>query len=358
MQRLMSLSGKEMYAFGYGISIIRGKSENPIWIDIDDKVQVIVRLNHLNILFPGGYMIEFYDGNEPQNEFRCELPKLSADQAYHVVLSVDPFKRIPFGDVDPAESPARQPFVLPDIQLSLLEKSNAETQNLGNNHLIIGQIRYDGKEWIIQEDYIPACQTISGSYHMRMNYSWFEKSLSAIEISTSEIVHKVRLKKQDNVLAVILSQLSDRMLSFISIRMAQVRIMLSETPPVNMVTLLMDLARVLRNTLDGWQECGRDEVMTYLSEWCGVSQGEFEDTINKTVMHRYDHNDIKSSIDLCFQFLDMVKSVFNSLAKLDFIGKKIDTDLFVKEEQQESKDYEGAVRKKGGFSSLSNISGR
>jgi hypothetical protein len=49
---------------------------------------------------------------------------------------------------------------------------------------------------------------------------------------------------------------------------------------------------------------------------------------------QYDNNDINKNIQKITRFVRVTATLFETLSKLEFIGKKKDTGIFVKEEQQ------------------------
>ncbi|HUN03473.1 MAG TPA: hypothetical protein PLS00_11505, partial [Niabella sp.] len=89
---------------------------------------------------------------------------------------------------------------------------------------------------------------------------------------------------------------------------------------------------VLKNTIDLRIGSGKDELMNYLCEWCELNQGELESLLSNMAALRYNHNDINQNINAIIEFAKVIGKLFNTLSNLEFIGKRKESGLFVKEE--------------------------
>lgn len=89
----------------------------------------------------------------------------------------------------------------------------------------------------------------------------------------------------------------------------------------------------MKNTIDLRTGSGKEELMNYLSEWCELSQGELENMLSGLAGLRYEHNDINSNILPVIRFAKVTGKLFESLSNLEFIGKRKESGIFVKEEQ-------------------------
>lgn len=317
-----------------------------LWMDIDNDIQLLVNFKPVDIILPSGFQYKFTEGKDSKREFKCDLPKIESDAVYYVVLSVDPFSRRPFGMADATESPVRKPFVTSELKISITEEDELSELLLGLNHLVIGRIVREDQVWSIDSDYIVASTFISSNPALFDVYKQVEIYLSSIEKYSGAIINKIRLKKQDNPLAKALNEICCKLLDFLSITLSKYRISTQYGIPVEMVLLVMDLARIVKNSLDSWQDCGKDDFMTYISDWCNVNEGEFEDSLNQVIKHRYDHNKIDFSVDRIVKLLSLLEQMLQTLSGLDYIGKKIETDLFVKEETLMEEEIEGSTTAK------------
>jgi hypothetical protein len=92
------------------------------------------------------------------------------------------------------------------------------------------------------------------------------------------------------------------------------------------------LARLVKNVLDCHLGSGKEELVNYFTEWCNFSQGELEGAITALASHTYDHLDISDSVAKVSVFTKILSQLFHQLARLEYIGKRKDSGIFVKEE--------------------------
>ncbi len=338
IEQINSVSGININGFNYGIISCNASEKElfNIWFDADKGDQVLIKIENLKAVTPGGSRIEISsEASEPVRfniDYKSITKDLSKDDTFLVILSINPFVRVPHGEADPNENPPRKPFSLPEYNIHLIPESKAGDGNIGLYHLVVGRAFLKSGEFEFQDNYIPPCQNIQSNQKLREMHAAFEKQLSGLEKSCIKIAQKVRKKQQRNTLALAISSISNHILSFLSTEMTQFRYIIKEMPPVFTFEKIASLARIIKNGIDTWQGIGKEEMLTYLTEWCDLNQGLLESTLNNLINLDYNHNDIRKSVEKADSFLSVIVPLFDTLAGLDYIGKKTDTNLFVKEE--------------------------
>jgi hypothetical protein len=149
----------------------------------------------------------------------------------------------------------------------------------------------------------------------------------------SQIVQKIYRKNQQNELSELVLFLCDRLILFLSDRITKTRWATLYESPAELFAGIVSLARLMKNVIDLRIGSGKEEMMNYISEWCGLKQGELENMLTGLAAIRYNNNDINNNIQKITQFIKVVAALFETLHKLEFIGKKKDSGIFVKEEQ-------------------------
>jgi len=89
----------------------------------------------------------------------------------------------------------------------------------------------------------------------------------------------------------------------------------------------------MKNSIDMRTGSGKDELMNYLTEWCELKQGELETMLGNLSNTDFDNNDVNKNISDIIAFVKVTLRLFETLSKLEFIGKRKEGGIFVKEEQ-------------------------
>jgi len=84
--------------------------------------------------------------------------------------------------------------------------------------------------------------------------------------------------------------------------------------------------------MDVYVGTGKEDLLNYLSDWCDLNQGAFENVLVEMMDLEYHHTDINKALHNVSSFTKLMLSLFKKLNELDYIGKKSDSNIFVKEE--------------------------
>jgi hypothetical protein len=157
--------------------------------------------------------------------------------------------------------------------------------------------------------------------------------LASLERYCTQIVQKIFRKSQQNDISELVLFLCDRIMLYLGQALTSTRWNLLYDSPEALFFTMASMARVIKNTIDLRIGSGKDELMNYLSEWCDLKQGEMESMLNSISNMTYEHIDVNKNISEAAVFVKVVARLFNTLSKLDFIGKRKESGIFVKEEQ-------------------------
>ncbi|WP_040679849.1 hypothetical protein [Niabella aurantiaca] len=319
----------------YGL-LPREKNFN-VRMAVDNQHTIRISVLSLKALTQGGVPViidAFTDASATDG-----VPAVSLEIDVHqtatcwVVLLVKPFERNPAGIIDPHETPARFPFVKAGFGVLIADDRDMHQYIHHPEALVIGKISVNGNVAHIEEEYIPPCLCTAASSDLLGLHAELDQFLAGLEQSCSQIVQKIYKKSQQNALSELARFLCDRMMLFLGQALTEYRWNLIDEPPARMLSYIAALARVIKNTIDLRAGSGKDELMNYLCEWCELNQGELEGLLNEMALLRYNHNDINENIRQIIRFAKVVGKLFSTLSNLEFIGKRKDAGLFVKEEQ-------------------------
>jgi len=336
----------------YAYGLIPSTAPNPQSVQlnfiVDNNIQLTAKLNHLSAITPGGAFIDINDNSSGEVELSSPLPdQASEGSVYQVVLTANPFKAQTMGLANPDETPPRKPYVTPLYRLNLIELNDAIDREIGLYELVIGQLTYDGSTWEVDPNYIPPCYSIQAHIKLRERFKEAQAHLSLIEQHSIQIIQKVRSKHQDNTLALAISFICQQILPLIGANLSTFRQFAAHQPPSKIIESAGSLARVFKNALDSWQGHGKDELMTYLSEWCNINQATLDNALHNLIVLEYKHTNIAPALYSAIYLLEKISAILPVLTGLDFIGERIETDLFVKEEMEEEEIVGTTERKKG-----------
>ena len=305
-------------------------------ISLDGQNSVEVNITHCKAVTLGGYQIDISESTRPLLEQAgCELRKKiqisgQSDQ-YSVVLIINPYQRITVGAADPEEEPPRRPYVLPEYKIDILESSELNNKELGLHHLTIGRVQLvDGKLSVIN-DFIPPSKSIQSHIDLKQAYDGISTFFGNLEAYLVQIIQKIHQKKQDNDLALMVLQMSQKMLDYLNYGLTDFKIQTQFSAPIELVVKTSTLARIIKNSLDVFSGAGKEEFLNYISDWGDLNQGGFETIMSETIDNKYQHTNINPSLDQISRFTRIILTTFKKLNELDYIGKKSDSNIFVKE---------------------------
>lgn len=338
--------GATMTPINYGIIPFNSANEAvKISLVIDNHKLLRVKIDECHAVTLNGSRIEISSDNTYALDMQSPYPEavydMSANEEVELLVNiiVNSNEMVPFGELDPTENPPRLPFLISSYQLQLVPKSQSFNNDAAHNgyRLTVGKIIVSKEGTHLHENYIPPC-TIVGS-HKRLidSHLVIDKFLGQIELYSVQIAQKVHRKQQTNDLATTVLRITDKVIDFLGNSINSHRSLGLHSEPYYMYDKVISLARVVQNFIDSRSGSGKEELLNYFAEWCGVSQSQFEVIFNETINVNYDHLDIEVTDRKVKDFMQMFENLLSALNRLDFIGKRKDTGIFVKETNEGNK---------------------
>ena len=318
-------------SFNYGLLPVTGNKETSFKVVTKVSNQKFLNLSvfQLRAVTQGGARIEILE-SDGIKEFAVDLSLENG--LYLIMLSVDLFSKEPFGILQEDEEPPRYPFSTPSIKVNVI--SEKQIARDGNNpySLFIGKLFLKSDKVEIFEDYIPASMTLRSHGRLLDFHSSLEKFYNQLEINLLSIISKIKEKNQDSSLAVSVLSLALNLLNFISTNNLKIRWQLVDLPPLYLFENIAGFARIIRNTIDCNTAAQKEELLNYFTNWSELKQGDFEKLLTYCINFEYDHNEISVNVDQFSEFIQIMASLFSKLESLAYIGKKKETNIFVKEQ--------------------------
>ncbi|UCA61771.1 hypothetical protein KB553_09620 [Chryseobacterium rhizoplanae] len=327
--------GAQISPVNYGLLPINNSIE--IKLTSDQHKQLKVTVEQCHGITPNGSRIEISAEEQAvfQSSFLTEatyMMKEDENVKLMVCLSVHLFNRIPFGEPDPDENPPRYPFTRPEYILQLIPENELKGPlGLGGSNLTVARISVSAGECEIDPMYIPACQCTMSHNTLKKFYVETERFFNQMELLASQIRQKIRFKKQNNLLSLIVDDMADKVVCYLGMEMNRYRWTALYQPPIYMFSSVIALGRILKNCIEVYTGSGKEELINYVTEWCNIGQGDFEFAFSDILNEEYDHQQIGKTAEKVGRFMKTAEEIFNVLSQLDYIGKKRDGSIFISE---------------------------
>ncbi len=341
MDRIKDAIACGLNANNYGLLPSWSEAGNPLKIVIttDNQKTLRVKIFECRAVTPGGARIEIVEGGSAIQDFAVPFPESTFDMPgnaeesiVYVALIVDPFSRVAFGNADPSEEPPRYPYVTPAYHVRIIPEEQMTRKEMGPCFLLIGKIRITDQKPELIKEYIPPCTSVQSYNALMRVHADFDKFLGQLEIDLLRILNKINDKDQSNMLAKVVAHLSENMLYFLSTGILEFRWKIVDQPPLFMFEFIARLARLIKNTIDSNSGEAKEELLNYFTDWCNLKQGDFDKALLNTINFQYEHLNSYSTVLLMTKFTEVISTLFNKLSILEYIGKKKDTNIFVKEQ--------------------------
>jgi len=270
----------------------------------------------------------------------------AGDAIWWIILTVNPFAKQPAGSPDLDDSPPRYPFALPTYSVQVVSEAQFAQFAHHPYALTIGKILANGNEVKVDADYIPPCFSVSANPDLLSLHGEIDQFLGSLETRCLQIVQKIFKKNQQNEISELVMFLCDRIMLYLGQSITNMRWTIMHDSPAALFAVIASLARVMKNSIDLRAGSGKEEMMNYLSEWCELKQGELESLLSNLANVRFDNNDINRNIEKVITFVKVTSKLFETLSKLEFIGKRRETGIFVKEEPMQNTDSQTKSRRR------------
>ena len=259
----------------------------------------------------------------------------SQAQSLLILLTVDPYSRIPAGEPLMNENPPRHPFTRPRYKLDIVP---AETINivLVPSSLLIGKIVYANGELRVQTDFIPPCTAVQSHPLAEAWVEKFRQLLENWEQYAMRIIQKINARtsaQQTSALAVNIQKMSEKMLEQIVRQKIRLQWIEQKSAPIFLCVSLLENLQYLQTIQLCYAEKDREEMLNYFAEWTDTQPGNLEKQILQSLQLVYNHQDMASIMHEIHQSYLACVQLFLKLSQLDFIGKKKGQHIFVIEQE-------------------------
>jgi len=307
-----------------------GLSSFELLLSVDQQQGVQARLTHCRAVTAGGARIEITGGSEPltlrtslaQLLSEFNLPAATEQLRFSVVVSVNPYVRVPVGQPAPEEVPPRHPYTRPDYQLSVVPTQQVNTTAVSSFHLVVGELLYAEGALRPVPQFIPPSTSLTSHPALLKWLHQLEHILQEVETDAFKVIHKVKMRpdKKSN-LSDQVQLLSERTVFALAQQLTSLHLSAAEQPPIQLLDSLLRMAKQVKTALDCLTEAEREELLKYFEQWSEMLPATLLNALSDAVTMRYDHHRVHEHLEQQYALWQMIASVFRQLTQLEYIGK-------------------------------------
>ncbi len=315
------------YNFGILPSGTSNLSSFDVQISTDQYQGITVKLMNCRAITANGSRIEISNANiqhhttytQLVNEFSLNAAE---DQIFYVVISANPFERMPIGEPSSEEMPPRHPFTMPEYQISVIPSKEVNTGAFGSFHLPIGKITSLNGELKTLTDYIPACASVHSTPMLTKWYNHVDTLLSNIETNSYKVINKIKTRPDKrSLLSELIDVMVQRMAGAFSNTLTSYRLVAHQQPPIMMIEISARIAKNLRSVLDAYTSKEREETLRYFEQWSEILPATVINQLEAVINLKYDHLEVGDTLGKINDLWQTIHKIFQQLSELEYIGK-------------------------------------
>ena len=298
-------------------------------LTVDAQNEVQARLTQCRAVTAGGARIEVTPTSTPLT-LRSSLAQLLAAYSltaaeglrFSVVLTVNPFERVPAGTPAPEETPPRHPYTRPSYGLSLVPAAQLGSSASAAFALVVGELLYT--EGVLQPmtQFIPPCLAMASHPALLQALHQLDFQLTELETDAFKIIHKVKLRSDKRgPLADLVRELAERVVLALAQQLTTLRLLAPAQPPSYVLDALLRVAKQIKTSLDMLTEAEREELLKYFEQWSETLPATLLGALQAAVTLTYDHHRVHEHLRQQQQLWQLLGLVFRQLSQLEYIGK-------------------------------------
>lgn len=324
--------------FNYGLLPISDQNPNQYIYDIHstatNDAQLVIK--RCSAITKAGYRIELENIKaNVRNLIKEKEGEKEQDGEYFIIVSVNLFEKVPFGEIDPEEIPPRHPFTLPKYSLEIINKAILNSSYSGGNYLVLGKVLMKSNTAQIDNDFIPPCVSLLSYAKLIEYYDSFTILLSNIRQFAFKIVQKSAHKNQNSTLANNVKILCNTLIKTVGENYFQLKNIIPNQPPIFFIDVFSKLALHLYNDTQAMLTAELEEMLNYSLEWSEVSPSTIINHLTTVAEINYDHHNAGEAFSQIDSLLRNLQIVFGKLSELDYIGQRKES-IIVNEQEVKS----------------------
>lgn len=304
--------------FSYGLlPLLPGQRSNiEFEAAVNEQGSLIIRVSTCHAITMQGHRIDISE-DAVQGTFQiADAP----EKEFYLGISVDPYSRVPSGMAQPAESPVRQPFVIPGYTLHIIPAATNLSSGLSPAILPVGKLAVVNNRPQTDTSYIPPCISIGSHEELMRFHAWVLQNVISLERNTVELLAEINLKTTPNALINIIQYIAQNVMYFMSGKISEFKWLTLSKPPVLLISDIIELARSVKNSFDTRTPEEREKFLNYLSDYFDINPAKLKQLLETTIGMDYQHAQILQSVKKAEDFMNVFTQIINELRKMEFIA--------------------------------------
>jgi hypothetical protein len=298
-------------------------------LSVDAQNEVQARLTQCRAVTAGGARIDLTPSSAPLT-LRTSLARLlaafslSATEGlrFSVVLTVNPFERVPTGTPVPEEVPPRHPYTRPAYGLSVVPAAQLSSQASAAFALVVGELVYAEGALRPVAQYIPPSVALASHPALLQALHQLDFQLTELETDAVKVIHKVKLRSDKrSPLAELVRDLAQHTVFALAQQLTTLRLLAPQQPPSYLLDALLRVAKQIKTSLDVLTEAEREELLKYFEQWSETPPAALLGALQAAVTLTYDHHQVHEHLQQQRHLWQMLGLIFRQLSQLEYIGK-------------------------------------
>lgn len=300
-----------------------GANENAIFEVLNaatNDVHIVIK--HCSAITAAGFRIDIIDHKTSLKSLTREKNDKEINEDYFILISVNPFERIPFGNIDVEETPPRHPFTQFKYNIGLVATHSLGNHQSGGNYLIIGRVNIKDSIASTDNHFIPPCTSIQSHGRLLDYYQFFARSMEMLQQFGVLIIQKAIKANQNSTLATNVKTLCKTLIEHFGNVYFSFRNIIPQKAPIFMIEIFSNLALHLFNNTQTLATHELEEMLNYSFEWSEVAPHTLLNKLSAVAEINYDHNNCGAHLIEIKTLLIDLESIFSKLSQLDYIGQR------------------------------------
>jgi len=325
--------------YNYGLLPLSNEFTDKTIFDVHNTATNDVQLfiKNCSAVTLAGYRLELKDRRVSVKSLAksLNLDENQMDGEYYILISVNPFDKVPFGDIDPEEIPPRHPNAHANYHIELLLVSSLNSNHSGGNYLVVGKVDFKGNIAQVNTNFIPPCTSIQSHPVLIDYYNGYAKSIGNLQQYAFKIIQKASHKNQNTSLALNVKALCNVLVNTFGDIYFQFRNIIPYQPPVFLIETFATLALRMYNSTQILVPGELEEMLNYSLEWSEIAPHTLLNQLSTVAETNYDHHNSGEPLLYISQMLRSLETIFAKLSELDYIGQRKE-NIIVNEQEVSS----------------------